>query len=249
MIDGHHIINRFRRSVTRIASMATSAAITVGVLALLIAVPPVEAQQQPAAVRVPAAVLERYVGEYVYPDGATSIKVARSGDTLFHESSSQRLVYEPISETKFWAGQFFTAEFVTDAAGGSTLIFSNGHSIEYRLRRKGSPPARPAASPTPAPAAVRVPRSVLERYVGTYEFIPGQMDRTDLRMVVRLVGGTLIRDGGGAGSYVLTPLSETRFMLNDNPAFVVEFVVDDAGVTQVMGSGRQQLLARRTSKR
>jgi hypothetical protein len=44
------------------------------------------------------------------------------------------------------------------------------------------------------------------------------------------------------------PVSDTRFTVA-NTSLVTEFVVDDAGVTQVMGSGFQQLLARLTSKR
>ena len=93
---------------------------------------------------------------------------------------------------------------------------------------------------------VRVPRSVLERYVGVYEYIPGQMQRTDLWIVVRLKGDTLIREMGQEA--VLTPLSETRFRVG-NTSLTVEFVVDEAGVTQILGSGFQQMLARLTSKR
>jgi hypothetical protein len=93
---------------------------------------------------------------------------------------------------------------------------------------------------------VRVPKSVLERYVGVYEYIPGQMKRTDLRVVVSLKGDTLIRDMGG--QQVLTPLSETRFRVSGT-SLVVEFVVDEAGVTQVLGSGGQQMLARLRPKR
>ena len=237
----------FQRTVTQIVRTALSAGTVAGLSALAIAVRPMQAQER-AEVRVPASVLERYVGEYLYPGGAASFTVGRSGDTLFQELPGQRRAYEPISQTKFWVGHVFTAEFVIDEAGGVTQILSNGHSIEYRLRRKGSPPERPAASSTPVPAAVRLPRSVLARYVGTYEFIPGQMERTDLRVVIRLEGDSLIREGAGPKA-ILTPISETRFRVGDNPAFVVEFVVDDAGVTQVMGSGFQQLLARRTSKR
>ena len=59
-------------------------------------------------------------------------------------------------------------------------------------------------------AAVRVPRSVLERYVGDYV--------------------------------------DTRFKVGTTSA-IVEFVVDEAGVMQVLGSGFQQSLARLTSKR
>jgi hypothetical protein len=87
---------------------------------------------------------------------------------------------------------------------------------------------------------------VLERYVGVYEFIPGQMNRTDLRIVVRLEGDTLIREGAGPTA-ILTPISETRFRVAGT-AFVAEFVIDEAGVTQVMGTGFQQLLARLTRK-
>ena len=223
--------------------IATSAGIAAGVLALSIAVAPMEAQQR-AAVRVPTAVLERYVGEYLYPDGATFM-VGLSGDTLFQETPGRRVAYAALSETLFMLGPVFTAEFVIDQAGGATQILSDGVGIEYRLRRKGSPPAPPAASPPTA--AVRVPRAVLERYVGVYEFIPGQMQRTDLRVVVRLEGDTLIREGAGPKA-ILTPLSETRFRVGST-SFLVEFVIDDAGVTQVMGSGFQQMLARLASKR
>jgi hypothetical protein len=86
---------------------------------------------------------------------------------------------------------------------------------------------------------------VLERYVGVYEYLPGQMGRSDLRVVIRLRGDTLIRVL--PGEQVLTPISETRFRVAGT-SLVVEFVVDEAGVTQVMGSGFQQLLARLTSR-
>jgi hypothetical protein len=86
---------------------------------------------------------------------------------------------------------------------------------------------------------------VLERYVGVYEYLPGQMSRTDLRVVVRLRGDTLIRVI--AGEQVLTPISETRFRVAGT-SLVTEFVVDEAGVTQVLGSGFQQMLARLTAR-
>jgi hypothetical protein len=222
-------------------SIIKSAWIATAVLAVLTAVPSIEAQQQ-AALRVPTSVLERYVGEWVYPDG-NSVTVRLRGDTLFREVSGQRVPFVPISETLFRLGFVFTAEFVIDAAGGATQILSDGTGVEFRLTRKGS---RPAALPAPPPPAVRVPKSVLERYVGVYEYIPGQMRRTDLRIVVSLRGDTLIRSMGE--EQVLTSISETRFRVAGT-SLMVEFVVDDAGVTQVLGSGGQQMLARLTSKR
>jgi hypothetical protein len=120
-----------------------------------------------------------------------------------------------------------------------TQILTDGAAVEIRLRRKGS---RPAPAPAQPAATVRVPRAVLERYVGTYEYLPGQMSRTDLRVVISLRGNTLIRSMGPEA--VLTPISETRFRVG-NTSLVTEFVVDEAGVTQIMGSGFQQMLARK----
>ena len=222
-------------------SIATSVGIAAGVLALSIAVRPLEAQQQ-AAVRVPTSVLERYVGEY--DQNGTIIKVYLEGDKLLREAPGQRVILQPISETLFRMGPVFTVEFVFDQTGGVTQVLTDGIVIELRLPRKGS---RAAPPPAPPVAAVRVPRSVLERYVGTYEYVPGQMSRTDLRVVVRLRGDTLIRSAGG-GDKVLTPISETRFRVG-NTSLVTEFVIDEAGVMQVMGSGFQQMLTRLTSNR
>lgn len=211
--------------------------IVVAVVGLAAAARPVDAQQ-PAAVRVPASVLDRYVGEWIYPDG-NAINVRRRGDTLFRETGGQRVPFVPISETRFRLGYVFSAEFVTDKSGGITQILSDGAGVEFRLRRKGS---RPAVLMTDSVPPVRVPRSVLERYVGVYEYIPGQMSRTDLSIAVALEGDTLIRTMGQ--KQVLVPLSETQFRVAGT-SLMVEFVVDDAGVTQVLGSGGQQMLARR----
>ncbi len=194
-----------------------------------------------APVQVPRPVLERYTGEY--DQNGETIRIVLRDDTLYRETAGQRAALVPISATLFHLGPVFTAEFVTDQAGATTLILSDGVDIEYRLPRKGTRTAPPP--PLPA-AAVQVPRSVLERYVGTYEFLPGQMGRTDLRVRVRLKGNTLIREMGHEA--VLTPISETQFRVG-HTRLLVEFVVDDAGVTQVMGSGFQQMLARLTPKR
>lgn len=210
--------------------------IAAGVLALAIAVGPIEAQQQ-APVHVPKAVLERYVGEY--EQEGTTVKVSLSGDTLFREVPGQRMVMRPISETMFRMAAIFTAEFVIDQAGGVTQVVSDGVAFEFRLPRKGSRAAAPPATPV---AKVRVPRAVLERYVGTYEYLPGQMGRTDLRIVIRLKGDTLIRSMGQA-DVVLLPISETRFKV-EGTSLMTEFVVDESGVTQILGLGFQQLLAR-----
>jgi hypothetical protein len=195
---------------------------------------------QQAPVRVPRSVLETYAGDYVYPDGSP-YKIEVEGDTLVQVAANRRVPYTPLSETLFMLGPVFTAEFVVEG-GSLTHVLSDGAGVEYRLRRKGAPKAPPRAPE----AAVNVPRPVLERYVGVYEYIPGQMQRTDLRITIRLKGDTLVREMGPEA--VLTPISETRFRVG-HTSIMVEFVVDEAGVTQILGSGFQQMLARLTSKR
>lgn len=219
-----------------IKCIANMARITAVVLACVIPVRPLIAQSE---VHVPRSVLERYEGLWVYPAGNT-VMISLNGDTLFRETRGQRIPLIPISETRFKAGPVFTAEFVTDDAGGITQILSDGVGTEFRLTRQGSPPAAIHSAPV---ADVHVPRSVLERYVGEYEFLPGQMSRTDLRVVVRLKGDTLKRSFGGPQEDALIPISQTRFRVA-NTSLITEFVIDSAGVTQILGSGNQQMKAR-----
>ena len=212
---------------------ARSAATAFVAIALAAALQPIGAQQ--GAVRVPTSVLQKYVGEWIYPDGET-VNLRLHGETLYREIPGQQVPFVPISETLFRLGPVFTAEFIMDQKGGISQILTDG-AVEFRLRRRGSRPAESSAQEPPA----RVPKAVLERYVGTYEYIPGQMKRTDLRIVVWLEGDTLVRDIGE--KQVLLPISETKFRVAGT-SLVVEFVVNDAGVTQVLGMGGQQMIAR-----
>jgi hypothetical protein len=215
------------------------AALAMAVCTITGVVRPVQGQQQP--VRVPTSVLQQYVGEYVYPEG-TTLKVTLSGDTLFREDPGRRVAMVPLSENVFRLGGSLTAEFVTDKRYGVTMILGNGANMEFRLPRKGSRPV-----PAPTPKAVHVPRSVLERYVGEYEYIRGQMNRTDLRVFIHLREDVLTQKLDTNDERVLIPLSETRFNVSGT-ALVTEFVIDDAGVTQVMGSAGREMLARLKSK-
>jgi hypothetical protein len=208
------------------------------VLALTITVRPVDAQQAP--VRVARSVLEQYVGEYSYPPGqGSTLHISLSGDTLFREDAGRRVPLIPMSETMFRLGPRLTMEFVTDQSRGVTIILGNGANMEFRLPRKGSRVVLP-----PEPKAVPVPRSVLERYVGEYEYIAGQMNRTDLRVWIHLREQVLTQKLDTNDERVLIPLSETRFAVSGT-SLVTEFVIDEAGVTQIMGSGGREMLARR----
>ena len=220
-------------------SFAASARVTLTALSLVLQARALRAQGE---VHVSRSVLEQYEGEWVYPSGNT-VMLILSGDTLFREIRGQRVPLVPMSPTRFRQGPVFTAEFVMDNAGGITQILSDGVGIEYRLTRTGSPPAAlPSSS-----ATVHVPRSVLERYVGEYEYLPGQMSRSDLKVVVRLKGDTLMRAIGAPTEDALIPISSTRFKVG-NTSLVTEFVVDSHGVTQIMGTGNQQMKARLKAK-
>jgi hypothetical protein len=100
----------------------------------------------------------------------------------------------------------------------------------------------------PMPPAVSVPKSVLERYVGVYEFLPGQLGRDDLFITIRLAGDTLTREVSGTMRFPLVPISATRFRVAGT-SMDVEFLIDKSGeVIQLAGEGRQQLRARLTRK-
>src|SRR5687768_11502630 len=111
---------------------ATSAALAC-VVALTFAAAPISAQQQQAA-RVPISVLEKYVGEYAYPEGNT-LRITLNGDTLFREDPGRRVPMVPLSETVFRLGGSLTMEFVSDETRAVTIILGNGANMEFRLPR------------------------------------------------------------------------------------------------------------------
>lgn len=206
-------------------STATFARIAAGVLALAVAVHPVAAQN-PTAVSVPRSVLERYVGEYVYPAGTILVMRLR-GDTLIRDLNGKEDVYVPLSETRFRVGSSpFVAAFAIDQAGAVTQTLKAGDGPDLRLLRA---------------EAGAVPTSVLERYVGDYQFMPR------LTVMVRLRGHLLTGQQAGGPEIALMPVSETRFTVGTGgTAMEVEFTTDkDGALTQVVRQGTYELRARR----
>jgi hypothetical protein len=124
----------------------------------------------------------------------------------------------------------FTAEFVIDSAGVVTQIVKTATGPEMRAARI---------------AAGSVPKSVLERYVGEYEFMP------KLSFVVRLRGETLAgQQTSGGPEVALVPVSENRFTIGaGNTQIQVEFVTDKTGkMTKVVRQGTYEMRATRKSK-
>lgn len=90
---------------------------------------------------------------------------------------------------------------------------------------------------------VSVHRSVLERYIGEYEF-------PNYAFTVSLKGDTLMSRRVGLPVTVpeipLVPLSESRFRQGNLSGWEVEFIIDQAGgVTKVMRLGDQEIRGRR----
>jgi aryl-alcohol dehydrogenase-like predicted oxidoreductase len=90
---------------------------------------------------------------------------------------------------------------------------------------------------------VSVPRSVLERYVGEYEF-------ANYTFAVSLKGDTLTSRRVGMPMTLpeipLVPLSQTRFRQNNLSGWEVEFIIEQAGgVTKIMRMGNQEIRGRR----
>ena len=212
-------------------SIRAAARTALGVLAFSIALRPAGAQQQPPApVNVPRAVLERYVGEYALTPWSLAFLRMR-GDTLVREMSGQQDAYIALSETRFRVGSTpFIAEFVIDQAGVVTQIVKAPNGPEMRSARLGGG---------------TVPKSVLERYVGEYEFMP------KLSFVIRLRGETLSgQQTAGGPETALIPVSETRFTVGAGATQLeVEFVTDKAGqVTKVVRQGTYEMRGTRKAK-
>lgn len=211
-------------------SITAAARAAVGLLALGVALRPAAAQQQPAPVNVPRSVLERYVGEYALTPWSLAL-LRMKGDTLVREMNGQQDAYIALSETRFRVGSTpFVADFVVDSAGRVTQIVKAPNGPEMRAARL---------------VAASVPRSVLERYLGEYEFMPR------LSFVVRLRGETLSgQQTTGGPEVALIPVSETRFTVGAGAnQMEVEFVADKTGrMSKVVRQGTYELRGTRKSK-
>lgn len=102
------------------------------------------------------------------------------------------------------------AAIMTNAQGGIRLAEERSIAVVY-----GWPDFKPVVR-----TAVKVDRSILARYVGTYELTP------DLRITFTLEGDQLMTQATDQPKFPVFPESETRFFLTVVDA-EVEFVSDD----------------------
>ena len=104
---------------------------------------------------------------------------------------------------------------MTNAQGGTRLAEEILRSIALVY---GWPDFKPGVR-----TVVRVDRSILARYVGTYELTP------DFRITFTLEGDQLMTQATGQPKFPVFPESETKFFLKVVDA-EVEFFPDDKGV-------------------
>ena len=79
-------------------------------------------QQVPQSVALPAAILDRYAGEYEHVAPGTRVTIRRDGDTLLfdvRDSGRRPLPFVARSETRF-VSEIFVLEFQLDGQGKVT---------------------------------------------------------------------------------------------------------------------------------
>jgi len=80
-------------------------------------------QQQVPSVVVSAAILDRYVGEYIHVAAGTMVTIRRDGDKLLlnvHGSGRPEMAFVARSETRFASAPIFSIEFHLDGQGKVT---------------------------------------------------------------------------------------------------------------------------------
>jgi CubicO group peptidase (beta-lactamase class C family) len=166
-----------------------------------------------AAIDLPDETLRRYVGVYQVDDSAERVVTVEDG-VLYTSRGGRKTRAAPSSETHFFhrtSNSHFEFE-LEDGAVTAMLMYQDGaEQPERALRVSGTVPTR---------EAVRLDRSILERYVGVYEIQPG------FDLTVYLDGDALMTRATGQGSIAIHASSETEF-------YVEEF---EARLTFVMGT-------------
>jgi CubicO group peptidase (beta-lactamase class C family) len=166
-------------------------------------------------VEVPAATLQRYVGVYqLNPRITNTVRLTEGGLTVQLSGQAAYPIFAE-SESKFFLKIVDAqVEFVADGQGKVThLLQTQGGRTQKALRISDTVVERKAIS---------VPTATLQRYVGTYELMPG------FDLVIRLEGDQLVSQATGQGPAPIFPESDSRFFLKIVDA-QIDFVADASG--------------------
>jgi CubicO group peptidase (beta-lactamase class C family) len=177
----------------------------------------------PAAVPVPAAELDAYVGVYRVGEGDHRV-ITREGDRLFvQRGRNARQELRAVGNHEF-VNPATSTRFIFQREGGRvTGLLARGRiGPEERV----SPRIDEAAATAPAPT-VSVPIAVLDSYVGEYQLA------ANFNITIRREGNGLKGRATGQGEITLVAQSETRFAAQEVEASV-HFERDAAGTVTRM---------------
>jgi len=169
---------------------------------------------------------ELYVGRYEYPGGVI-LEVTRDGDRLFAQLTGQNKfeIFPSSANEFFWKAVEAQITFVKNDQG------QVGHAIHRQGGRTFNVPKI-----TEAPVA-QISPTVLQAYVGQYEFQPGFI------LDVTVVDKAIFAQATGQPKFEIFPRSETEFFYKvvkadlifskDASGQVIGLVLKQAGIEQV----------------
>ena len=171
-------------------------------------------------VPVDAKILATYVGAYQLAP-QIFFSITRDGDHLYAQLTGQgRYEIFPESDKDFFY-KVVNAQitFVTDRTGKATALILHQNGLDQRANRvEGA-----AAAEAPAELKeVTVDRTILQKYVGTYQLAPG------FEIAITLDGDQLYEQATGQGKAAIYPASEKEFFLKVVDA-QISFVTDSSG--------------------
>ncbi len=190
-----------------------------------------------AATDLDPAILDQYVGVYRINDEETRVVTVEDGVLFTQRTGGGNQPVTPITATDFFYPRSLSRlRFELD---------DDGRVVRMHLKPWGGQeqPADLTDEPLPTgPEVADVDPAIYDRYVGTYELMPG------FELTVRRDGDRLLTMATGQGEVEVYPSSETEFFLTVVDARL-EFVIEDgaeAASAVILRQGGAELTGQRT---
>ena len=174
-----------------------------------------------AAIELPEETLRRYVGVYQVDDSTERMVTVADG-VLYTSRGGRKTRAAPSSETHFFyrtSNSHFAFE-LEDGAVTAMLTYQDDAELPERAVK--------VSDTVPTREALRLDRSILERYVGVYEIQPG------FDLTVYLEGDALMTWATGQSSVAIHASSETEFYVEEFDARLTFVVGPDGKATEVV---------------